>query len=190
MSGYCGDMRALPGNTFNGAGSAYCILHTFIIAHIPHIPFIKCIDMRFSTTALFVAPLAYASSHHNSYNHQADLHPGQIQVFLHPSPSSPHAASAVPTLTADQAKAVLAHHMGDALSDFDEIPANEGMWGHLMGLWEKEEREGRVVIVDGGVSPQCAYYICPGGIYRQSWRMSATRPGGVVEWPARHRGRQ
>lgn len=68
--------------------------------------------------------------------------------------------------------------MGDALSDFDEIPANEGMWGHLMGLWEKEEREGRVVIVDGGVSPQCAYLVCPDGIYRQGSRICATRPGG------------
>lgn len=89
----------------------------------------------------------------------------QIQIFLHPSPPSPHAQAtdshdAVPTLTADQAKAVLTHHMGDPISDFEEIPADEGMWSHLMGMWGgglghgKEVDGGRVVIVDGGVSPQ------------------------------------
>jgi hypothetical protein len=102
-----------------------------------------------AAAALLAAPLAYATSY-SSHAQYAD----QIQVYLYPSPSSPHASSAVPTLTADQAKAVLTHHMGEILSDFDEIPADEGMWGHLMGVWEDEERGGRVVIVDGGVSPQ------------------------------------
>jgi hypothetical protein len=82
----------------------------------------------------------------------------QIQVYLHPSPSSPH-ADAAPTLSPEQAKAVLKHHMGEAIGDFEEIPADEGLWGHLIGVWRGgngrgEEVKGRVIIVDGGASAQ------------------------------------
>ena len=144
----------VPANTFNRAGHS---VHA--VQHIPH-PFSShhldssAVDiMRIAASTLLVAPLAYAFRYDGHAQH-AD----QIQVYLHPSPSSPHASSAVPTLTADQANAVLTHHMGEIVSDFDEIPANAGMWGHLMGMWEDEEREGRVVIVDGGVAPQSGSY--------------------------------
>jgi hypothetical protein len=66
----------------------------------------------------------------------------------------------VPTLTPDQAKAVLAHHLGEGVADFEEMPADENLWGHLVGAWngvwgeEKERRKARVVIVEGGVVPQ------------------------------------
>jgi hypothetical protein len=79
-----------------------------------------------------------------------------LQIYLHPTPSN--LDSAVPTLSADQAKAVLAHHLGENIGDFDEIPNDEGMWGHLMGMWNDKmdgaERKARVVIIDGGVDAQ------------------------------------
>jgi hypothetical protein len=73
-----------------------------------------------------------------------------LQIYLHPTPSN--LDSAVPTLSADQAKAVLAHHLGENIAN------DEGMWGHLMGMWNDKmdgaERKARVVIIDGGVDAQ------------------------------------
>jgi hypothetical protein len=78
-----------------------------------------------------------------------------IQVYLHPAPTQ-QALQAAPTLTSAQAKAVLAHHLGEQIADFDEVPQDEGMWGHLMHMWgmEKESGKPRVVVIDGGVSSQ------------------------------------
>jgi hypothetical protein len=94
-------------------------------------------------------PLAFARSHSSAQQ--------PIQVYLHPTPPSQH-LSAAPTLTPEQAKAVLSHHLGEGLSDFDEIPADEGVWGHLVGawngLWAGEGERGRVVIIEGGVQAQ------------------------------------
>ena len=104
-----------------------------------------------------------------AYNH----HP-PLQVYLHPTPTDQSHLSA-PTLSADQAKAVLSHHLGEGIGDFEEIPADEGLWGHWMGMWNgigggvgggaghggmykgvgmKEGEQPRVVIIDGGVSSQ------------------------------------
>lgn len=84
-----------------------------------------------------------------------------LQVYLHPTPSS-SGPDSPPTLSADQAKAVLAHHLGDTIEDFDEIPADESLWSHLMGMWAGEKVVGqgdkpRVVIIEGGVMPQGGY---------------------------------
>lgn len=81
-----------------------------------------------------------------------------LQVYLHPSPSDA-ASKAAPTLTADQAKAVLSHHLGESIGDFDEIPDDEGLWGHLLNMWGGEQKQiggqkSRIVIIEGGVSPQ------------------------------------
>lgn len=109
--------------------------------------------MRLSTTiSALLFPLALARYNSNSAQ--------QIQVYLHPSPSSPHAHA--PTLSANQAKAVLSHHLGEPIGDFEEMPADEGMWGHLVGMWGGRHGGGlgqsvdgsRVVIVDGGASSQ------------------------------------
>ncbi|KAK8864406.1 hypothetical protein IAR55_001654 [Kwoniella newhampshirensis] len=83
-----------------------------------------------------------------------------LQVYLYPTPTSPsihnHAHGSSPTLSVDQAKAVLAHHLREGLADFEEIPQDEGMWSHLLGMWNGEQGEGRprVVVVDGGVDAQ------------------------------------
>jgi len=102
------------------------------------------------TTLLSLAPLAL------SQFGQASAQQQPLQIYLHPTPSN--LDSAAPTLSADQAKAVLAHHLGENIGDFDEIPNDEGMWGHLMGMWndkvEGAERKARVVIIDGGVEAQ------------------------------------
>ena len=77
-----------------------------------------------------------------------------IEVYLHPTPSV-HSHS-IPTLSPAQAKAVLAHHLGETIDAFEEIPADETLWGHLIGMW-KGEREGgkpKVVVIEGGISPQ------------------------------------
>jgi hypothetical protein len=106
-------------------------------------------------------PLAFARSHSSAQQ--------PIQIYLHPTPPSQH-LSAAPTLTPEQAKAVLSHHLGEGISDFDEIPADEGVWGHLVGawngLWAGEGERGRVVIIEGGVRAQ-------GGSHTrsQSWRL-------------------
>ena len=153
LSAYYGDTTHRP--THPTAPVWLMLVHS----SIPRYPHILSSSTSYTmrlTTAAILAPLAYAYTHHSS-------HSDQIQVYLHPSPSSPHATGDVPTLTPDQAKAVLTHHIGDVLSDFDEMPADEGMWGHLMGMWhgehaaEGEGREGRVVIVDGGVEPQSEF---------------------------------
>lgn len=100
------------------------------------------------TPLLSLAPLALAVQARNQQQ--------PLQIYLHPTPSN--LDSAAPTLSADQAKAVLAHHLGENIGDFDEIPNDEGMWGHLMGMWndksEGVERKARVVIIDGGVEAQ------------------------------------
>lgn len=109
--------------------------------------------MRLSALSAFLLPFSLLlATFAQARSHSASSQ--QIQVYLHPSPSSPHASA--PTLSADQAKAVLNHHLGAHASDFDEMPADEGMWGHLMGIWggRKEVDGARIVIVDGGVSPQ------------------------------------
>lgn len=102
------------------------------------------------TPLLSLAPLALAQSI------RAQQQP--LQIYLHPTPSNIDSAS-VPTLSADQAKAVLAHHLGENIGDFDEIPNDEGLWAHLMGMWDGHseggvERKARVVIIDGGVEAQ------------------------------------
>jgi hypothetical protein len=105
--------------------------------------------MRFSPLTAILLPFTLISARSSSSQQS------QIQVYLHPSPSSPHRS--VPTLTPDQAKAVLTHHLGGVLSDFDEIPADEAMWGHLVGMWgggAREKQDGRVVFVDGDVPSQ------------------------------------
>jgi len=81
-----------------------------------------------------------------------------LQVYLHPTPAA-SAPDSPPTLSADQAKAVLAHHFGQPIDEFEEIPSDEALWTHLMGMWsgEKVVAEGekaRVVIIEGGVMPQ------------------------------------
>lgn len=81
-----------------------------------------------------------------------------LQVYLHPTPSA-SAPDSPPTLTADQAKAVLAHHLGDTIGDFEEIPADESLWNHLIGMWQGEKVLGegqkpRIVIIEGGVESQ------------------------------------
>ena len=81
-------------------------------------------------------------------------HDTRLQVFLHPSPNRPSHLPP-PTLTANQAKAVLNHHLGDEIGDFEEIPGDEGLWGSLMGLWRHETGDrGRVVVIEGGVESQ------------------------------------
>ena len=102
------------------------------------------------TPLLSLAPLALIQSV------RAQQQP--LQKYLHPTPSNVDSAS-VPTLSADQAKAVLAHHLGENIGDFDEIPNDEGLWAHLMGMWDGHseggvERKARVVIIDGGVEAQ------------------------------------
>ncbi|WVW83929.1 hypothetical protein I302_105952 [Kwoniella bestiolae CBS 10118] len=80
-----------------------------------------------------------------------------LQIYLYPTPASHQDASlSIPTLSADQAKAVLSHHLGEPLDDFDEIPQDEGLWSHLMSLWEgtNEGEKARVVVIDGGVDAQ------------------------------------
>ncbi|OCF36837.1 hypothetical protein I316_01433 [Kwoniella heveanensis BCC8398] len=85
-----------------------------------------------------------------------------LQVYLYPTPTSPSLSDSgsigknAPTLSAAQAKAVLSHHLGEGLGDFDEIPSDEGMWSHLMHMWngEKGEEKARIVVLDGGVLPQ------------------------------------
>jgi len=109
------------------------------------------------TTLLSLAPLAL------SQFGQASAQQQPLQIYLHPTPSN--LDSAAPTLSADQAKAVLAHHLGENIGDFDEIPNDEGMWGHLMGMWndkvEGAERKARVVIIDGGVEAQGKLFHAP-----------------------------
>jgi hypothetical protein len=82
-----------------------------------------------------------------------------LQVYLYPTPANADVSASAPTLSPDQARAVLAHHLGDNIGDFDEIPNDEGLWAHLMGMWESHgsggvERKARVVIIDGGVEAQ------------------------------------
>lgn len=81
-----------------------------------------------------------------------------LQVYLHPTPSA-SGPDSPPTLSAAQAKAVLAHHLGENIGDFEEIPSDEGLWSHLIGMWGDEKVVGekdkaRVVILEGGVLPQ------------------------------------
>ncbi|WRT66373.1 uncharacterized protein IL334_003328 [Kwoniella shivajii] len=107
--------------------------------------------MRFSATSILAVlslPLVLAK-------------PSQqpLQIYLYPSPTSPslhqHQHQNVPTLNADQAKAVLSHHLGEPQNDFDEIPNDEGLWSHLMTMWNgQSEGKPKIVVVDGGISPQ------------------------------------
>ena len=85
-----------------------------------------------------------------------------LQVYLHPTPTdSRYASQTIPTLTAAQANAVLSHHLGEQIGDFEEIPSDESLWGHLMHMWGGSESSGdggkakaKVVIVEGGVMAQ------------------------------------
>jgi len=120
------------------------LMPLFLCRHPLHHPF----NMRL-TSLLSLGPLAI------TLGVQAQQQP--LQIYLHPTPAN--IDSAVPTLSADQAKAVLAHHLGGNIGDFDEIPNDEGLWGHLMGMWNDKneggvERKARVVIIDGGVEAQ------------------------------------
>ena len=124
-------------------GRASLMLLSFVAIH-----YINPFKMRL-TSLLSLAPLAI------TLGVQAQQQP--LQIYLHPTPAN--IDSAVPTLSADQAKAVLAHHLGGNIGDFDEIPNDEGLWGHLMGMWNDKneggvERKARVVIIDGGVEAQ------------------------------------
>ncbi|EJT51807.1 hypothetical protein A1Q1_06945 [Trichosporon asahii var. asahii CBS 2479] len=77
---------------------------------------------------LLLAPLALAQ---------------QAQVYLYPPPSD---SSSSPSLTADQAEVVIAHHLGDGIES-RPTPQDEGLWGHLLNVWQHEKRP-RVVIVE------------------------------------------
>jgi hypothetical protein len=78
----------------------------------------------------------------------------RIQVYLHPAPNVPTSRPA-PTLSASQAKAVLSHHLGEQIAEIQELPEDESMWGHLMGLWNGQNHSRpKVVIVEGGVTEQ------------------------------------
>ncbi|WWC94193.1 hypothetical protein V866_001033 [Kwoniella sp. B9012] len=107
--------------------------------------------MRFSSLfALTALPFTLAKS---SQSQQP------LQIYLYPTPSTQNQdpSLSVPTLSADQAKAVLSHHLGEPLNDFDEIPNDEGLWSHLMSLWDGPSATGgkaRVVVIDGGVDAQ------------------------------------
>jgi hypothetical protein len=106
--------------------------------------------MRF-TSLLALAPLAPLALAAQSQQ--------PLQVYLHPTPVNADASASAPTLSPDQARAVLAHHLGENIGDFDEIPNDESLWAHLMGMWESHgsggvERKARVVIIDGGVEAQ------------------------------------
>ena len=78
---------------------------------------------------LLLAPLALAQ---------------QAQVYLYPPPSD---SSSSPSLTAEQAEVVIAHHLGDGIEN-RPTPQDEGLWGHLLNVWQHEKRP-RVVIVEG-----------------------------------------
>lgn len=67
------------------------------------------------------------------------------QVYLFPAPEGAHA----PTLSAEQASAVMSHHLGGDISAHD-TPKDEGMWAHLLNLWDNGEKRPRVVILEGG----------------------------------------
>lgn len=103
---------------------------------------------------LTALPFLFLAPYVSAYNQQKPL-----QIYLHPTPTNPSSQSA-PTLTADQAKAVLSHHLGENIGDFEEIPSDEGLWGHLVSMWNGEEsgagegRKAKVVVIEGGVMPQ------------------------------------
>ncbi|BEJ11621.1 hypothetical protein CspHIS471_0200810 [Cutaneotrichosporon sp. HIS471] len=67
------------------------------------------------------------------------------QVYLFPAPEGQHA----PMLNAEQASAVMSHHLGGDISTQD-TPKDEGMWAHLVSLWDNGEKRPRVVILEGG----------------------------------------
>lgn len=94
---------------------------------------------------LFVAPLLAAATRSATRD--------RVQVFLHPAPDIDNDVGA-PTLSSSQASAVIGHHLGADLSH-SPTPHDEGMWAHLMYLWDGPQRP-RVVIVEG-VEPQCGY---------------------------------
>ncbi|EIW70632.1 hypothetical protein TREMEDRAFT_28666 [Tremella mesenterica DSM 1558] len=96
--------------------------------------------MRLITAGLLIQPLVVLAA---------------VQVFLYPSsPTSQHKHA--PTLTPSQANAVLSHHLHQPIDDFDEIPQDESLWGHLVSMWHGDHENGnaRVIIIDGGVEPQ------------------------------------
>lgn len=83
-----------------------------------------------------------------------------LQVYLYPAPQSSltYQQSTPPTLSYTQAKAVIDHHLRQDSSAFDEVPEDESMWAHLLGLWDpRETSKARVVVVDGGVEAQGKY---------------------------------
>ena len=101
--------------------------------------------MRFiNLSAILLLPLCFARASQ------------PIQVYLHPTPSAPSHLQSPPTLSADQAKAVLAHHLGQQIDVFEKIPQDEGSWAHLMTMWkgESEGQKAKVVVIEGGVTPQ------------------------------------
>ncbi|WWC70200.1 uncharacterized protein I206_104150 [Kwoniella pini CBS 10737] len=107
--------------------------------------------MRFiNLIAIIALPLSFAKSQLQSQE--------PLQVYLYPTPASNslNNGKSIPTLTSYQAKAVLSHHLGENLNDFDEIPNDESMWSHLMNLWDNQNIQGKskIVIIDGGVSSQ------------------------------------
>ncbi|CAK9783030.1 hypothetical protein CC85DRAFT_286566 [Cutaneotrichosporon oleaginosum] len=67
------------------------------------------------------------------------------QVYMFPAPAGAHA----PTLNVAQASAVMSHHLGGDVSAHD-TPEDEGVWAHLMRLWDGGEKRAHVVILEGG----------------------------------------
>ena len=112
--------------------------------------------MRLSSYGSFLLAAASASAASRYQSQQP------VQVYLYPQPSDARSPPSAPTLTASQAKAVFSHHLGEEIDDFEEIPSDEGLWGHLLGMWRGQfgrgrigaEEKARVVVIEGGVQPQ------------------------------------
>jgi hypothetical protein len=126
--------------------------------------------MRFTTLFYgIVASTSYAIvAATASSKHQAQQ---PIQVYLHPSPPSSHNLEP-PTLTPDQAEAVLAHHFsaGEGVDEYEKLPGGHEGWAHLLsgGLFggdgrgqRKEEDKARVVIVQGDIDVECEWLVVP-----------------------------
>ncbi|WOO83020.1 uncharacterized protein LOC62_04G006500 [Vanrija pseudolonga] len=96
----------------------------------------------------------------------------EAQVFLFPSPPSSHADTpkAPPTLSAEQAQAVLANHLGGSggISQH-KTPEDEGMWAHLLHLWEGEKRPRVVVIQDADLKDILPDTLSTPSFYMESW---------------------
>ncbi|KAL1409175.1 hypothetical protein Q8F55_006005 [Vanrija albida] len=96
----------------------------------------------------------------------------EAQVFLFPSPPTSHADTpkTPPTLSAEQAQAVLANHLGGSTGIAQhETPDNEGMWAHLLHLWDGEKRPRVVVIQDAELKDILPDTLSAPTFYMESW---------------------